>query len=279
MLLAHIIHNIDPFFVRFGEWSSIGGIRWYGVCYALSFIIALLMMNMYSDRDRSSLSKDQNISFLSYGIVGVIVGGRLGYALVYNLSESVHNPLSVLRIWEGGMASHGGFIGMAIAMWLFCKVHKVNIFELGDICSSIAPLGLFLGRIANFVNGELYGKISHVPWAIIFPQSAPEMPMIDEIAPRHPSQLYEGFGEGFIMFIYVQLRFWISKNLPKGQLTGEFLVGYSLARIITEIYREIDMSKIFGMSYGQFFSIFLLVAGLMLVYRARKQRRLTVIDS
>jgi phosphatidylglycerol:prolipoprotein diacylglycerol transferase len=228
------------------------------------------MMNMYSNRERSSLSHDQNISFLSYAIIGVIVGGRLGYMLMYDLSEFIRDPRSVFRIWEGGMASHGGFVGVALAMWLFCKLNKVSILELGDICSSIAPMGLFLGRIANFVNGELYGKVSYVPWAIIFPQSD-----LDALTllPRHPSQLYEGFAEGFLLFIYVQLRFWLSRNPSKGQLTGEFLIGYSIARIATEVYRETDMPKILGLSQGQFYSLFLFAAGAMLVYFVKKWRR------
>ncbi|MDR1256014.1 MAG: prolipoprotein diacylglyceryl transferase [Puniceicoccales bacterium] len=272
-MFAHIIHDIDPFLVKFGNWAFMEGIRWYGVCYATSFIVALLMMNWYTDRERSPFSRDQNVSFLSYGIVGVVVGGRLGYMLMYNLSRFIHDPVSALRIWEGGMASHGGFVGVALAMWIFCKVHKVNLLELSDICSSIVPFGFFLGRIANFVNGELYGKISYVPWAVIFPQSDPEALLMDEIPPRHPSQLYESFAEGLLLFMYMQLRFWFSKNPPRGQLTGEFLVGYSIARIVTEIYREVDASKILSLSRGQFFSVFLFIVGTTLICAARKRYR------
>jgi phosphatidylglycerol:prolipoprotein diacylglycerol transferase len=192
--------------------------------------------------------------------------------VMYNLKEFMSHPQSVFKIWEGGRASHGGFIGVALAVCVFCKLNKVSILQLGDICSSIAPIGLFLGRIANFVNGELYGKISCVPWAIIFPQSDPDVLTVEEILPRHPSQLYEGFAEGFLLFIYVQLRFWLSRNPPKGQLTGEFLIGYSIARIATEVYRETDMSKILGLSRGQFFSIFLFAAGVMLIHSAKKRR-------
>jgi phosphatidylglycerol:prolipoprotein diacylglycerol transferase len=269
---AYIVHNIDPFFIKFGDKSVTGGIHWYGMCYAVSFIIALLMMNSYSKRERSPLSNDQNALFLSYAIIGVIAGGRLGYMLMYNFDGLIHDPMSTFRIWEGGMASHGGFVGVAIATWLFCKIHEVNVLTLADVCSSIAPIGLFLGRIGNFINGELYGKIAYVPWAIIFPQSDPNALVVSEIPPRHPSQLYEGFAEGLLLFIYMQLRFWLSRNPPSGQLTGEFLVWYSIARIVTEIYREVDVPMICGMSRGQFLSIFPLIIGFALIFAARRRR-------
>ncbi|MDR2720894.1 MAG: prolipoprotein diacylglyceryl transferase [Puniceicoccales bacterium] len=269
----YIVHDIDPFFVRFASESTIGGIHWYGVCYAISFIIALFMMNSYSKREKSPLSSDQNTLLLSYVIIGVIAGGRLGYMLMYNFNGLIHDPMSTFRIWEGGMASHGGFVGVAIAVWLFCKIHEMSILKVNDICSSVAPIGLLLGRIGNFINGELYGKIAYVPWAIIFPQSDPKALVVNEIPPRHPSQLYEGFAEGLLLFIYMQLRFWLSRGTAEGQLTGEFLIGYSIARIATEFYRETDVPMICGMSRGQFLSIFLFIIGVVLIFIARKRFR------
>jgi phosphatidylglycerol:prolipoprotein diacylglycerol transferase len=272
-MLAYYVHNIDPFFMKFGDWAAVEGVRWYGVCYAVSFLIALLMMNLYSCCGISSMTREQNVTFLSYEIIGVFVGGRLGYMLLYNFDGFVRDPLLTFAVWQGGMSSHGGFIGSIIAILLFCKRSKVSVLELGDICASIAPIGLFLGRIANFVNGELYGKISTVPWAVIFPSSAPHMANVTSIAPRHPSQLYEGFAEGFLLAIYVQFRLWCSKDLAEGQLAGEFLIGYSVARIVTEIYREVDAPEILELSRGQFYSVFLLLAGMALVFWTRRRDR------
>jgi phosphatidylglycerol:prolipoprotein diacylglycerol transferase len=272
-MLGYLVHDIDPFVIKFDEWMCIEGIRWYGVCYAISFLIALLLMNVYSDYERSDLSREQNISFLSYAIVGVVVGGRLGYMLMYNLAEFTANPLTTFAIWRGGMASHGGFMGIVVAILLFRRRNKIDMFALGDVCASIAPIGLLLGRLANFLNGELYGKITSVPWAVIFPQSDLQTLKISEIVPRHPSQLYECFAEGFLLTIYVQLRFWFSKDLAKGQLAGEFLMGYAVARVAMEVYREVDAPMIFGLSRGQFYSIFLFIAGFALTTFARHRYR------
>lgn len=272
-MFAYLIHNIDPFLLRFNAGGPIEGIRWYGVCYVISFMLALYMLNLYSRTFRSPLTKDDNMSFITYAILGVLVGGRLGYMLMYNFEAFLRHPLSIFAIWEGGMASHGGFLGALITILIFCKRRGFSPLELGDICASIAPAGLCIGRIANFVNGELFGRITDVPWAIIFPQSAPEVSRLYEIPARHPSQLYEAGTEGLLLFIYMQLRFWFSKNLPRGQLCGEFLVLYSIARIFTELYREPDASLIIGLTRGQFYSIFLAIVGLALIVRAKYKRR------
>lgn len=272
-MFAYLIHNIDPFFIKFDEWLPIEGIRWYGVCYVLSFLLALFALNWYTNCDKSPMSEEDNASFITYVILGVLIGGRLGYMLMYNINEFILHPLSIFAIWRGGMASHGGFIGVVVSMFLFCRKRKINILELGDICSSIAPAGLCIGRIANFINGELYGKITNVPWAIIFPQSDPNTARLYEIPARHPSQIYEAFSEGFLLLIYMQLRFWFSKKLSAGQLSGEFLLGYSIARIVTEIYREADASLILGLSRGQFYSIFLAFAGIILIFYSRYKAR------
>lgn len=271
-MFAYLIHDIDPFFIKFENFGPIEGIRWYGMCYVVSFVLALYMFNLYTRTYRSSLSKDDNVSFITYGIIGVLIGGRLGYMLMYNLDVFLERPLSVFAIWEGGMASHGGFIGMLIAIVIFCKRQKVHVFELCDLCSSIAPAGIFIGRVANFINGELFGKITTVPWGIIFPQSAPKISRLYDIPARHPSQLYEACAEGLLLFLYMQFRFWFSKNLSRGQLTGEFLILYSAARIFTEFYREPDASLILGMSRGQFYSIFLIIIGICLIVYARYKR-------
>ncbi|MDE6432094.1 MAG: prolipoprotein diacylglyceryl transferase [Opitutales bacterium] len=272
-MLAYLIHNIDPFLIKFENDGPISGIRWYGVCYVISFLLVLYMLNLYTRTERSPLTRENNMSFTTYAILGVLIGGRLGYMLMYNLDVFLIHPLSIFAIWEGGMASHGGFLGALIAILIFCKRYKINALQLGDICASIAPAGLFIGRIANFINGELFGRITTVPWGIIFPQSAPNVTKLYNIPARHPSQLYEAGAEGLLLFIYVQLRFWFSKNLSKGQLSGEFLILYSIARIFTELYREPDAPLILNLSRGQFYSIFLAIIGVLLIlYSKRKQR-------
>jgi phosphatidylglycerol:prolipoprotein diacylglycerol transferase len=260
---------LDPFLVRFPRGWFIEGIRWYGFFYLLSFIFAFFALNFYTAQQKSPFSRDQNSSFLSYLIAGVMFGGRVGYMLLYCFDQFIRNPLEVFAIWHGGMSSHGGFIGVIVAMMIFCKKNRVSLLPLADICSSIAPLGFLFGRIANFINGELYGRITDVKWAVIFPKSIPFAVETVSIPARHPSQLYEGFLEGFVLFLYVQVRFWTAKKMTPGQLSGEFLVLYSVFRIFSECFREPDATMIFGLSRGQFYSIALLILGLILLFSTR----------
>ncbi len=271
-LLSYYVVDFNPFAVRFPDGFFIAGIRWYGLSYLVGFIIALTLLNAYTKAGKSPLSKDDNFSFFTYLLFGVIVGGRLGYVLFYDFNSFISNPLMVFQIWRGGMASHGGFIGTVIAMIIFAKVNKKATFwQLADMVCASSSAGLFLGRLANFINGELWGKISNVPWAMIFPNSvAPNTP-ISEIAPRHPSQLYEAGLEGLVLFIYMQWRFWKGKNTPKGQIAGEFLMLYSVFRIFCEIFREPDagVTLIAGLSRGTFYSLFTMFAGIAIIIYAR----------
>jgi phosphatidylglycerol:prolipoprotein diacylglycerol transferase len=165
------------------------------------------------------------------------------------------------------MASHGGFVGVCLVLFWMVKKHKLAWRPLADILVTLAPPGLFLGRIANFINGELWGKISYVPWAVIFPKSAPEGTPLAEIAPRHPSQLYEALLEGLFLTLYTQWRFWrsdITREKP-GHLAGEFLVLYAVVRAIGEIFREPDASLLLGLSRGTFYSLFLFIGGMLLI--------------
>ena len=171
------------------------------------------------------------------------------------------------------MASHGGFIGVSLALLIFCQNRNLNSLKLVDCISVVAPLGLALGRIANFINGELWGKISTVPWAVLFPNSPMTFSSLTNyygIQPRHPSQLYAAISEGFIPLIYLQFRFWYTKA-SLGQLTGEFLILYSLLRIFNEVFREPDASLIAGISRGQFYSIILLIFGISFWLYAKKK--------
>ncbi|MDR1890608.1 MAG: prolipoprotein diacylglyceryl transferase, partial [Puniceicoccales bacterium] len=261
MILGYYVHSISPFAIKFSERCFIGGIRWYGIFYLLAFGFTLFALNFYSKKNRSPMSRDQNTSFLSYAIAGVVIGGRMGYMLLYCPGVFIRNPLEILAVWHGGMSSHGGFIGVIIAMVIFCKKNDIQLLSLADICSTIAPFGFLLGRIANFINGELYGKITNVKWAVIFPQGGNFMANLSMIPARHPSQLYEAFLEGLALFAYMQIRFWTKKETTHGKLSGEFLILYSVFRIFTEFFREPDARLILCMSRGQFYSIFLLLFG------------------
>ncbi len=267
---SHYVVDFDPYAIHFPEGFFIDGIRWYGLAYMAGFLIALWLFNVYSAKGKSPLSKDDNSTLLSYLLFGVIIGGRLGYMLLYSFDTFCENPMTFFEVWKGGMASHGGFLGTVIALILFARSRKVSFWGLGDIIVASAGPGLFLGRLANFVNGELWGKISDVSWAMIFPASAKVGTPLAEIAPRHPSQLYEAGAEGLFLFVYTQFRLW-KCNLPKGQLSGEFLVLYGILRMICEVFREPDLgvSLICGLSRGSFYSIFAILVGIAIIIWAR----------
>lgn len=264
--LAYYVVDFDPFALRFPEGWVLDGIRWYGLSYLAGFAIAMLLFNLYSKRGRSPLSPDDNSSLITYLLFGVIVGGRLGYMLFYDFGNFVSNPLSLFQIWKGGMASHGGFIGVVLAMLFFARAKKVSFWKIADIVTTACTPGIFFGRLANFVNGELWGKVSDVPWAMIFPRSAAAGTAVENIAARHPSQLYEAFAEGLLIFAFLQWRFWRG-NLPKGRIAGEFLSLYAVVRIVCEIFREPDagVEPILGLSRGTFYSVLTLVAGLAII--------------
>lgn len=261
-LLAYWHHDLSPFAIRFSE--NIG-IRWYGVAYALGFLGAAWLLTRYARAGRSQLPEAKVWDFIIVIVFGVMLGGRLGFYLLYQPESLTRDPLGFFRVWEGGMASHGGFIGVTIALWFFSRRQKVPFLHLGDLIVSTASLGLMLGRIANFINGELWGNPieRHVPWAVVFPASG-------DMLPRHPSQIYEALLEGALLLAYAQWRFWRSDiiKLQPGRLSGEFLIGYAVVRIIGETFREPDAAHILGLSRGTFYSIFLIVAGAILIVHA-----------
>ncbi len=261
------VHDLDPFLVRF---TDDFGIRYYGLAYVLSFLIAYGLLALYYRRGRSPLNPDQQSSALFAIIVGVLAGGRFGYVLFYETGKLATDPMFLFKVWEGGMASHGGFLGGIAALLWIARSQGVPFLRLADIFATLAPPGLLLGRIANFINGELWGRVTEVSWAVIFPASRPGVP-VEEIPPRHPSQLYEAALEGAALLVYIQLRFWKSDvtRLRPGQLSGEFLLFYAAARIFCEFFREPDAGLILGMSRGIFFSIFLAVAGIAVIAYAR----------
>jgi len=268
---SYWIHDLSPFLWRFpGElanWGP-GGIRWYGISYLLGFISAYFLLKLYFKHNRSPYDQEQIMNLITFQIIGVLIGGRIGYLLLYQGEKFLSDPLTIFRVWEGGMASHGGFVGVFVATLWYAKKSSQSIKPIGDLIVSIVPPGLFFGRIANFINGELWGKVTQIEWGVIFPK-APDFALG---MARHPSQIYAAISEGLIPFIYIQWRFWRSSitNKYPGQLAGEFLILYSIARIFNELFREPDATLLFGISRGQFYSIFLLIGGIFIVYWARK---------
>lgn len=263
MSLAYWVHDLSPFLIRFGENA---GIRYYGLAYVLGFVGGAWLLGRYARAGRSQLPADKVSDLIIALVLGVLLGGRLGYFLLYSFDSVRHDPLVLLRVWEGGMASHGGFVGVAIALWWFGRHQRIPFLHLSDLVVSVAPLGLLLGRIANFINGELWGKPASVPWAVVFPMSGDGIP-------RHPSQLYEAMLEGALLLAFMQWRFWRSDivRTQAGRLAGEFLLAYAIARALGEVFREPDADLILGLSRGTFYSIFLIGAGLALIWRGRQR--------
>ena len=209
---------------------------------------------------RSALDLNGIFDLMTWLIAGVIIGGRLGYFLLYQFDTLRHDPLVLFRVWEGGMASHGGMTGVAVALWLFARQRRTGFLQVSDLIVTVAPVGLFFGRVANFINGELWGRVATVPWAIIFEKTG------GGTSPRHPSQLYEALLEGLLLFTFMQWRFWRgSAQARPGRLTGEFLLAYALVRAVGELFREPDAALLLGLSRGTFYSIFLLLGGIVLI--------------
>lgn len=202
---------------------------------------------------------------LFYGVLGTIIGGRLGYVLFYKPAEYLAHPLDVLKVWEGGMSFHGGFLGVIVAMALFARRHRLRWLAVTDFIAPLVPLGLAAGRLGNFINGELWGRATDLPWAMVFPQAG------DGIG-RHPSQLYQLAGEGLLLFVIVWL--YSSKPRPLGAVSGVFLIGYGSLRFLAEFTREPDafLGLLgFGLSMGQWLSLPMIVAGILMLRWSRRQ--------
>ncbi|NDV61895.1 prolipoprotein diacylglyceryl transferase [Puniceicoccales bacterium CK1056] len=278
--VSYWVHDLDPVIIQFTDTLAV---RWYGLAYVAGFLVAFALLGLYWKKGRSQLSPQMLESMGMTMILGVMIGGRLGYFLLYEFSTFIANPLVFFKVWEGGMASHGGFAGVAVAALLTARKFKLHLLMLGDLVASVSAAGLFFGRVANFINGELWGKVTDVSWAVIFPASAPVGLPVQLIPPRHPSQLYEALLEGLFLFIYMQARFWMVKGREDptkvgspssrpGHLTGEFLVFYSIGRWIAELFREPDAALIMGINRGSFYSLFLLIAGIFFIAWSRRSK-------
>ncbi len=263
MIAAISFPEIDPVAISLGPLA----IRWYALAYIAGLLIAWRYCRWLTARPPQAMSAEAFDDFLLWATLGIVLGGRLGDIVFYKPALYLANPQEILFLWQGGMSFHGGLLGVAVAEVLFARRRGIRVLALADIVACAAPIGLFLGRIANLVNGELYGRASEVPWAMVFPHGGPQ--------PRHPSQLYEAALEGLVLFLV--LLFLVRRGALErtGSLTGIFLMGYALARMSAEFFREPDAYLGFligGTTMGQLLSLPMLLAGLALVIWARRAR-------
>jgi phosphatidylglycerol---prolipoprotein diacylglyceryl transferase len=263
----HFVDNLSPVLVHLGPLQ----IRWYGLMYGLSFIIGYYLIRYLAPKRGVPLDSDGVAGLILCLVAGVVVGGRLGYVLFYNSPYYLHHPAAIVAIWDGGMSFHGGLIGVIIAGLLLSRKTGIPFLSLTELVVPVAPLGLFLGRLGNFINGELWGRPSDVPWAMIFPRA----PLVHGMmVSRHPSQLYEASLEGLVLFIVL----WTlaQKPRPQGVLVGTFLTFYGLFRCSVEFFREPDpqLGLIGGViSMGQILSIPMVVVGICVILWALRRHR------
>ncbi len=300
-IIAYYIHDLNPLIFRI--YGNVGP-RWYGLAYVAAFVSSYLLFRWLSKKGYADLPPSRVGDFITgVALFGVIIGGRLGYVFFY-APEMLADPISIFKIWKGGMSSHGGMLGVIAFTFYFAWRHKISWTNLGDNLVVTAPLGLFFGRCANFINGELYGRPTTMGWAMQFPKelldrpdeaqraiaacskidpsiataddviaAVHRQPQIKEalrsiLVPRHPSQLYEAFFEGIVLFTilwFVRTR----TRQPNGVLTGLFFICYAIFRIVVENFREPDASLILGVTRGQFFSFFLIAIGLAFIIFAK----------
>lgn len=252
------VHNLDPKLIYL--WGDVG-VSYYGLAYVLTFVFGVAMHRLMLKKGRSPLQPDHEELALYATVLGVLVGARVGYCILYALPDLFERPWFIFEVWHGGMSFHGGMVGVVVACWYISRRTSASILQYSDLLASLAPMGLLLGRIANFINGELWGRVTTVPWAVVFPRSVPGT-AVEFIAPRHPSQLYEAALEGAVLLLWLQWRFWKSDaTRSPGKLTGEFMFFYAIFRICCEFFREPDAALILGMSRGTFYSLFILAAG------------------
>lgn len=301
-MFAYYIHDLSPFLIRLGETF---GVRWYGLAYVASFLAAYGIGVHLARRGFSDIAPDAVADFITgTALFGVILGGRLGYMVFYDWAQFAADPFVFFKFWEGGMASHGGILGIVIFTWIYARRKKIPWLNVGDNIVVAAPVGLFLGRCANFINGELYGRPATLPWAVYFPKELytsdpervrevlvsasaanpqwgtldavfenagrPELRGILEanLSPRHPSQIYEGLLEGALLFSIL----WILRTrfrLPDGVLTGVFFIAYAVLRIVGEFFREPDAPLTGMFTRGQFLSLFLVLMGVGFLIAAK----------
>lgn len=297
--MAVFLHTLSPFIVEVGHGF---GLRWYGLAYVLAFVAGFYLYRWLACKGYTEMPPEKVGDFITWGaIFGVMLGGRLGQILFYDFSAFLRDPLMFFRVWEGGMSSHGGMIGLIAFTFFFSRKYQLSWTSIGDSLCVVAPIGLFFGRVANFINGELYGRVSYVPWAVQFPRELYEQPDLAHMAqdrlrmpletivesartdahvqevlrrvlsPRHPSQIYEALLEGVLLFAAL----WILRTQtrqPRGVITGAFFVLYAVLRIVGEVFREPEVYD-FGLTRGQFLSLFLALLGMAFIFWGYRTRQ------
>ncbi len=254
--------NFNPIALKLGPLQ----VHWYGLMYLIGIGASWLLILLRVRKPNSGWTAAQLADLVFYMTLGIIIGGRIGYMLFYDLPALFHNPLSLFAIWQGGMSFHGGLIGVLLAFWLFGRRYQRTFIDITDFIAPVVPIGLAAGRLGNFINGELWGRISNVPWAMVFPNGGPW--------PRHPSQLYEFLLEGILLFIIMWL--YSSKPRPRMAVSALFLIGYGSLRIFCECFRQPDPQYgfiAFGwLTMGQLLSIPMVIAGVIMMYYAYKRK-------
>lgn len=283
--MALIHPQFDPVMLHLGSVE----VHWYGFMYLLGFLFTYLLAS-YRAKKRGDFNGDMVADIIFFGVLGVILGGRIGYVILYNWNALLANPVSLFKIWEGGMSFHGGFVGVMLAMWLFARKYKKHPFTVLDFLAPCVPTGLFFGRIGNFINGELWGRVSDsgVSHLMYFPQAMradyeliannPALLSLSQtidgysLLPRHPSQLYQAATEGILLFIILWL--FSAKPRPRYAVSALFLLGYGISRFITEFFRQPDVGyQLFmgWMSKGQLYSTPMIIFGIILMIIAYKK--------
>ena len=285
--------DISPEIFSFHLFGINFALRWYALSYIAGFILALQIMKFTIRRSKlwadnePPLEAEQADSFLTYLILGVIIGGRLGYVLFYNLGYYLQNPMDIIRVWDGGMAFHGGFIGVVVAVFIYCRSNSISLWSGADLIAMSSPPGLLLGRLANFINAELWGKPTEVYWGVIFPgDRAQACDGLVGLCARHPTQLYEAALEGFFLFLILVILVYLGGLKRPGLITGTFVIGYGCSRFFVEYLRVPDpqfFSNLnpygfairydgYGLTMGQVLSLPMICAGLLLVLYSLKNK-------
>jgi len=251
--------QIDPVAIAIGPLK----VHWYGLMYLAGFIAAWLLANQRIKRADTPLHSEQMSDLIFYAALGVVLGGRIGYVLFYNLPVFLADPLSIFAVWQGGMSFHGGLLGVLLAIWLFARKTDRHFFTITDFIAPLVPPGLGAGRIGNFIGGELWGRATDLPWAMVFPRDPAQLL-------RHPSQLYQAVSEGVLLFALI---WWFSAGKrPRGAVSGLFLLGYGLQRFMIEFVREPDVQigfDLFGwLTRGQMLCLPMIIAGMLLLVMA-----------
>ena len=256
--------DIDPIIFSIGFLH----LRWYALAYLAGILLGWFLLKRITAKSGDPIGHPPLDSLINTGVIGIILGGRLGYVMFYSPSYFLSNPHKILAVWEGGLAFHGGFMGMVLAIIFTARRYHVSMIGLGDLIALVAPIGIFFGRLANFINGELYGRITDVPWGVIFPGT--------NGLPRHPSQIYEALLEGALLFTILMVAWRMGARQRKGLLMGIFITGYGLARIVVENFRQPDQQLGFilgGVTMGQILSLPMVIIGAWLIQFAFKNAK------